>query len=270
VSGDTNLQLSLISAVGMIVVAVAAVIYWRRVSGLGWKWLWAGAGLWAAAVAFKIAVALLTNAAVIGFLKDQLPQPLFVVVGALYIGFQSSLCEIGFTWLAVLKWRQLGQNADRAIGVGVGAGAIEALLLGVASLVAISTALAHLEGTDAMRTEIDKLADVTPIFWLVAPAERIIAILCHVSTRALVLLGAVYHRPSIIFWGFLLFTLLDGMAGAAHVSGVMGKISVWWIELAILPFALVSIPILKWCRRRWPNEEAASHGVDNLYNQLDV
>ena len=28
----------------------------------------------------------------------------------------------------------------------------------------------------------------------------------------------------------------------------------WWVELAILPFALVSIPILIWCYRRWGEE----------------
>ncbi len=39
------------------------------------------------------------------------------------------------------------------------------------------------------------------------------------------------------FAGFLIFTLLDGLAGGFHVAGMIGQISVWWIELAILPFA---------------------------------
>ena len=58
-----------------------------------------------------------------------------------------------------------------------------------------------------------------------------------------------------VFGGFLIFTLLDGIAGASHVSGKIGHISMWWIELAILPFALISIPILKWIHVGWSNEE---------------
>jgi hypothetical protein len=84
--------------------------------------------------------------------------------------------------------------------------------------------------------------------------ERITAILCHASTRALVLLGVSKKRYMLVFWGFLIFTLLDGVAGGVHVAGLMGKISVWWIELAILPFAAVSVPVLVWCYRRWPEE----------------
>lgn len=256
-NGNTNLYLALISAIGMMVVAAVAVVYWRRVSGLGWNWLWVGAGLWAVAVAVKIVIAILSNEAVIGFLKEQLPQPLFIVFGALYLGLESSLCEIGLTWLAVLKWRQLGHDADRAIGVGVGAGAFEAFLLGMAMLIGLVAMLAHVQGADAMRSALDQGAATTPLFWLVAPAERIIAVLCHASSRALVLLGAVHRKPLMIFWGFLLFTLLDGLAGAAHISGAMGKVSTWWIELALLPFALVSIPILKWCRARWAASDSS-------------
>ncbi len=52
----------------MIVVAIAAVIAWRRISHAGFCWFWIGAGLWTVAVAVKVVCALLTNAAVIGFL----------------------------------------------------------------------------------------------------------------------------------------------------------------------------------------------------------
>lgn len=33
------------------------------------------------------------------------------------------------------------------------------------------------------------------------------------------------------------------------------RISMWWIELAILPCALISIPIIRWCIGRWPEAE---------------
>jgi hypothetical protein len=58
------------------------------------------------------------------------------------------------------------------------------------------------------------------------------------------------------FWsfvaGFLIMTAIDAIAGYVYLAGLMGKISVWWIELAITPAALLSIPILVWCIRSWP------------------
>ncbi len=248
---DPNLLLALVPGLGMILVAAAAVICWRRISRAGFRWFWIGAGLWTIAVAVKVGCALVGNKAVIGLLKDNLPYPLLVVCGGLFVGLQSSLCEIGFTLLAVWIWRVLGRDAGRAIALGVGAGAFEAMLLGLGSLVAVAVAIAGLPGTEPIRQELDKAAATIPLFWLVAPVERVIAILCHASSRALVLLGVAQRRWVMVFWGFAIFTLLDGIAGAAHVSGKLGTFSVWWIELAILPFGLVSIEILARCYRRW-------------------
>jgi uncharacterized membrane protein YhfC len=248
---NTNLLISIVPALGMMVVAAVAVIYWRRKTHLEAKWFWAGAGIWTVAVVLKIVCALLTNAAVMGFLKKHTPYPLLVIGGGLFLGIQSSLFEMGLTLLAVVIWPRLGRDAARAIGIGVGAGAFEAFLIGFFSLIAILVTLAGVPKTERIREAYDIVAKTTPLFWLVAPVERIIAILCHASSRALVLLGTVKRKPVAVFWGFLIFTLLDSVAGGAHVSGKIDKISLWWVELAILPFALISIPILRWCYAHW-------------------
>lgn len=271
-----DLALCLMSALGMITVAVVAVICWRWFSRVQFRWFWAGAGLWAVAVLLKIICALLMNEAVIGFLKEKLPYSPLVLVGGLFVGVQSSVFEIGLTFLAVLVWRRLGRDADRAIAIGTGAGAFEALLLGAASLISMLTALAGVPGTEPVRESIATVAATTPLFWLVGPVERIIAILCHASTRALVLLGVTHRKPVMVLSGFLIFTLLDGVAGAAHVSGMIGKVSTWWIELAVLPFALISIPILRWCYAAWPAQgdhrtgsetSAQQHGEDDAISR---
>ncbi len=246
-----NVTIYFVPALGMMIVASAAVIYWRRVLKLQLRWFCLGAGLWAVAVVLKGVCALLTSKAVIAFMEENLPYPLLILGGGLFIGIRSSLFEIGLTLLAVLIWRQLGRDANRAIGIGIGAGAFEALLLGIGSFAAILAYLSGLPGTEKVREGIDALAAVTPLFWLLAPIERIIAILCHASSRALVLLGVTNRKHMLVFWGFPIFAGLDGVAGAAYVSGKIGQISMWWIELAILPFALISIPILKWCYTNW-------------------
>lgn len=202
-------------------------------------------------MALKFVCALLTNPAVIGFFQKNLAYPLYVLGGGLYLGIQSSLFEIGLTLLAVLLWRQLGRDTDRAIGIGLGAGAFEAIMLGLAGLGGALVYYTGLPGAEQVKAGLDAAAAATPLFWLVAPAERAIAILCHAASRALVLLGTVKRRGAMVVWGFLLFTLLDAVAGGSQISGRIGQISLWWIELALLPFAAISIFIIGWCRRQW-------------------
>src|SRR5262245_56591300 len=166
-----NVTISLVSAVGMMAVAGGAVAWWRRKTGLQFKWFWAGAALWIVAVILKIAFATLTNQAVLLFMKARMPHAVFVVCSGALVGIQSSLFEIGLTIVAGRIWRQLGADAKRAIGVGIGAGAFEAGLLGVGSLVASALAIAGVPGTEIVRKQADQLAGTTPLFWLLGPVE---------------------------------------------------------------------------------------------------
>jgi uncharacterized membrane protein YhfC len=257
-----NLWLTLIPGPGMILIACAAVIYWRRASGVPYRWFWVGAGLWTVAVALKVAWSLLIGVKILGFLKASLPYWAMVLTASAYGGIESSAWEMGLTLLAVLLWRQLGRDARRAIGIGIGAGAFEAFLLGLISLGIGIAVTAGRPGTETISKDFGAVAATTPLWYLAAPVERIIAILCHASTRTLVLLGVAKRRPSLVLYGFLIFTLLDGIATAAHVSNaVIGQISMWWIEAAISPLALISIPVLRWCYSRW-GKDASEENPD--------
>ena len=103
----------------MMLVAIAAVIYWRRRTHLPHRWFWIGAGLWTVAVAIKFAIAIPTNGPIFKLLETSLNYPAYLVGGGLFGGLESSLSEIGLTWLAVRKWPQFGQDAEQAIGIGV-------------------------------------------------------------------------------------------------------------------------------------------------------
>jgi hypothetical protein len=86
------------------------------------------------AVVFKVAFALQTNEAAVIFLNRVLPPLIFVPGVALYVGSVSAAFEIGLTWFAARRWRFLGSGPNRAIAIGVGAEAIEALVLGLSTL----------------------------------------------------------------------------------------------------------------------------------------
>jgi len=256
-----NVITALVSSVGMLVVAGIAVIYWRRVSGLQFRWFWVGAGLWTVAVILKgLLSGPLTNWMLGWIFNAGQSHAFHVLGGGLFVGLSSSLFEIGLTFFAVLLWRTLGRDADRAIGIGLGAGAFEAIFLGISVLVSVVLSTDVTPGiTGEPGKELEAAVAVTPLVWLVAPVERAITIVCHTSSRALVLVGTAYRKPMMVVSGFLIFTLIDGIGGAVLMSGTMGKISLWWIELAILPVALVSLPILRWCHLRW---SASARGLN--------
>jgi hypothetical protein len=49
-------------------------------------------------------------------------------------------------------------------------------------------------GAEGISEQLGKAIVLTPLFWLVGPVERVIAILCHASSRALILLGTARQR----------------------------------------------------------------------------
>ena len=55
---DVNLWSALPPAIGMLLVAAIALLFWRYVSKADWKWFWVGAGLWIVAVIIKRVIGL--------------------------------------------------------------------------------------------------------------------------------------------------------------------------------------------------------------------
>jgi hypothetical protein len=221
---EPNYWLPIVSGLSMVFVAVGAPLCWRTASHADWRWFWIGVGLWAPAVLMKLVIGLLINAAVIDWLKSNLPFASFLACGGLFVGLESSLCEIGLTLAAVWVWRTLGREAGRAIAIGVGAGAFEAFLLGTVVIAVSAVAMNGLPGTEEIGQELAKTQAITPLGWLIGPVERLLALLCHASSRALVLLGVTRSRWRLIFGGFVIFTIVDGTAGAALASGKIGDV----------------------------------------------
>jgi hypothetical protein len=241
---NINLYWSLVSAAGMMLVAIVAVLSWQAFTSLRYRWFCVGAALWFAAMAVKEAIVPI-DAVVFPRVVRSVPPA--VLTGGLYVGLECAVCEIGLTLLAVLIWPQLGRDAERAIGIGVGAGAFEACFLAAFAAAPIIGALVGWFDSESVRTRVDRASQLTTAFWLVPSVERIIAILGHAATRALVLLGATRRRPWMIFWAFAIFAAGDAIVTAVHMLGIVDQRSMWWLELAYFPLAVVSIPVIYWC-----------------------
>ena len=255
------LYLILVSVFLMIAIAMGAPLGWKLKTGVQWRWLWLGAGLWALGVALKTIAALLLNEPLLGALKESLPYAGYVAAGSVYIGLLTGIFEIVLVFAATLIWRQMARDGSRAAAVGIGAGSFEALLIGMATFVSVLVALSALPGTDSVRQLLMRSAGTTSLIWLVGPVERCIAICCHVASRTLVLYAATARRWSYFWYGFLLLSAVDTIAGVTVLTKAQEHVSSWWIEAALLPFAAVSVTALIWCLRHWPKESLASGGT---------
>jgi uncharacterized membrane protein YhfC len=232
-------------------ICVVLLIGWKVKSSSSFKWPLIGAVTWFVGVVLKFGFAYLFNNPILEVLKKSFGQTGYLSLGSIYIGLLTGVFEIGVTLVFVLFIKGIYENAQRGIGIGLGAGTIEALLLGFSQIGAFAMVISDSPGSSDIITSLVNATIHTPVFFLVAPAERIIAILCHTSSRALVVLSVV-RRKQIYFWaGFLIMTAIDSIAGYAHLSGYVGTVSTWWIELALVPFAVASIYIIKWYYENW-------------------
>ena len=229
----------------MMLVALTFVVAWKRRTHVKLRWFWAGAGVWTLGVALKIAWAFLLDERLFDLLEKVLPHTLYVALASTYIGMLTGVFEIGITLACALIWKRMAADPDRAVAVGIGAGAFEAFVLGFGAL-----ALTLFLASGNSRSEMLVVASVyqakmTPLLWLIGPAERILAILCHVASRTLTLLAVSTRRWTFFWYGFLLLSAVDAIAGFLYVTDTVNAFNMWWVELMFVPFALASIPIVK-------------------------
>jgi uncharacterized membrane protein YhfC len=232
----------------MALVGVLAAWAWRWRARADWRYFLIGGAIWAVGVGLKFGWALLLYVPVLKSLGNTLPYTAAFVAGAIYTGLLTGVFEIGVTVVAARLWPRLSLSAARGVAVGIGAGATEAVTLGVlASLwAAFGSGLASGSGGIALS------ATLLPV------VERILALLCHAASRALVLFSAATRRWRWAWWGFALLTAVDAIAGAFILYAKDAPLSPWYLELSLVPLALVSIVLLAIMVKRWPYRQDMS------------
>jgi uncharacterized membrane protein YhfC len=232
----------------VLLLVVGVVWVTRRRFKVRFRWLWVGAGLWTVAVVLKIVSSILTMDAVMEALEAAVAHGAYVVLGSAYVGIHSAIFEIGLTIVAAWLWRKLIASPARAVTIGVGAGAFEAMLLGLA---AIGGAIMVQVGNEQTLVALAHQGASTPLAWLIATVERGLTIPAHVASRALVFYGFAHTRRRPVLLNIILFAVIDTVGGGVHVADLVGRISMWWIELSFVPVAALSFYVIHWVVRHW-------------------
>ncbi len=232
----------LLPGVGMILVALAFVIYAARRKILGWRYLGLGALFWVLTVAVKFAFAVPINPLVfqaLGVTGDRLFSP-GNLAAYLYIGALTGIFEAGLAWLILSKVRWGRAGWTQALVFGIGFGVIEALLLGLAGFG--SSLVAMLSPESLPVYTLGSLASNATLGMGFAPiVERLSVIFAHIFSCVLIFYAIASGE---IKWGWLAIlykTLLDTPAGFAAFLGADTIEKIWTLEAVIAIFGLVGL-----------------------------
>ena len=245
---------ALLRGIGMMVVALGFVAY-AAVRRLGWGYLGLGALFWVVTVAFRLAWAIAVHPSVYRLTQD-LPETSANSVFALYIGALIAVFEVGITWL-VLRYTRLGRAGwSRVLAFGIGFGAIEAVLRGIASRsIVLSEMLSPAPFPVAMLDQIacanNVLLGLTPIF------ERFFTVLIHVFASALIFYSIVRRRPGWFWMAFFYKTLIDAVAACGPDCGIDGLGQIWTLKAITAVWGVVGLLGTGWVGRHYPADPLA-------------
>jgi hypothetical protein len=224
----------------MLVVGVGTALAAKWIWRIQLRWLWCGALLWAVAVVAKGFIAALTLGSLLDTLHNHLPDSVYLALGSAFIGLLTGITEPVVTLAAGLHWRQLTYDVQRAVGIGLGAGAFEAVYFGFERIIKPEAFWFPTGGVG--------------IVILVPVVERLICIPHHMAVRAMTLYAVATGRWPWFWGGFAILSGADCVAGFYNLSHVEHPINPWLVELSYVPFTVISVLLVRYLWRHWPSQ----------------
>jgi len=235
----------LLPGAGMIVVGIAFILYWRLSKRVSMATFLLGAIAWVVAVALKLGFALLLNQRIQHLLSTRLRPSVADPLFWLYVGLLTGIFECGLLLALWPRFRRYDFNT--AVAFGIGFGAIEAILLGLSSLIFTAVAIAD----PALFPK--KIMDSFAVSAWVIPApiiERIVAVFAHIFACVLIVRSA-QRKQLWYFWAaFVYKSLIDATAAWAQLSFKVNTTShIWTTECIVFIFGIIAFLGLIWLLR---------------------
>jgi hypothetical protein len=249
----------------LLVIVVVLIVGWR-VARVGPGWLVVGA---IALTLVTFATALLCQwfaTPVLQALFQSLPRGAYAVLGGAYTAILQAVCFVGITWLAGHAWWAMSSTAGRALAVCVG-GACLTKIMRVVEVVypyfklrpALETGQ---EGAASTATELLLGMPTTPTLVVFGLLDPLLDLCVLTAALLLAFYALAAYRGRAVWFGVLLMsaaTLLSSVFSLAGLASVTFSLVNW---LYVLPFAVISLVIIRRTIGRWPQESSPAGDAD--------
>ncbi|MFA5406353.1 MAG: YhfC family glutamic-type intramembrane protease [Candidatus Nanoarchaeia archaeon] len=200
----------LLSPIGMILIGLLTIIYWRtkhKSKLILFAW---GGLLWFMAIMLKSVLDYTVMPYFYEFINNLWPAAL-LVIASITLGLRTGFFESGISYL-MLKGKLKKPSWNDTIAIGIGFGASEAILFGVLSLInmlvlmnpAFMSTLSEVELT-MLEAQLSQNTIIVVAAWL----ERFFALLVHVFATALVIKALTKSKKKFLWWSIAFKSLID-------------------------------------------------------------
>ena len=246
----------LISGIGMVAVAVVLPLYWKLKTGARMNCFFWGAGVWVVAIAVKIFMDYTVTSPINAALGPLGIVPFIVLMG-LYLGLRTGLLESGLSYFAILKTRLRDMDYREGVAFGIGFGSIEALFLGITSLmnVLMFMMMPDLIMLIPEAQQATILAQLNASTWIaLGPViERVSIMFIHVFSTLLVLYAVKERRIGYLGLSILFKTVVDGIIPWVVLSAqpIYEVFNAYLIEVPFIILAVIAFFGIRWIRPRF-------------------
>lgn len=244
----------------MMGVAVLLALWWRLRTRTPGRWFWLGGALWLVAQFLIILRNTWLDPIALNAIKASVSFNAYALLDAIYSSAFTGVLEIGVLVLWGILWRNKLSNARCVLALLVGVITAQAFVQGLGTTIhrSFSFSANAPELQAALYTDTVPRLMATPLLWLAQPVECVLTIGCGLGVCTLALMGIASKRGTYVWRAVLLLTIYHTIPAAFWRSGMVGKVSTWWMVLALVPLAALSLFIASWCWRTWPEAEEAA------------
>jgi len=239
----------------MVSVGLVAVLYWRRRTGAPLRLFFQGGLWWGVAMAPKFLMDLYITPSLSSWVFSGFGLVAALLGMGLYVGLRTGLLESAAVLLAFNREGLNDLSVDEAIAFGIGFGALEAMFLGVPSLIQIAAFNLNPGLVESLTLDqlMQLLVQLNAPTWVVgAPIiERGFTLLAHVYATLLVYRGVKDEDSRSILTAIAYKSALDAMVPLMQwllSSGGFGIVYV--VEIWVVIMGLVGL----WGSRRLIDE----------------
>jgi uncharacterized membrane protein YhfC len=232
-------NLAIIAAeIGMILIGVAAILWWKISRNVKWKYFIFGSLIWVLAVVPKYIMDFTVLGYVVSGLSGYGIAATLIGLG-LYVGLRTGLFESGFSYLAIKKTKFSKMNLKEALAFGIGFGSIEAIALGTIGLLNVIVLLVNPAIVEQLTPAQQASLNLPVEFFLAPLIERVSALSIHIFASLLVFYAIAKKKASYLIGSVLFKAFIDGILPA--IGYYIDLTTLQGIYVAEIPIAILGL-----------------------------